>query len=85
MRGQPVVCKDVSGTPIVRVEWESQNGLIFIHDQKQFEKRLSGESHLEPVGFPIEHVYLYDKVALDQAERDGIPPWSLLVPYNGEE
>ena len=83
MRGQDVVVKEFNGNNLVRVEWEACDGLIFIHNREQFEKRMSGKSLLEPVGFPVEDVFLYDQSVLEKAERDGISPWILLIPYKG--
>lgn len=51
-RGQIVVCKEFSGGRIVRVVWDASDSLVFIHDDEQFRLRMSGQPHLEPVGFP---------------------------------
>jgi hypothetical protein len=39
---------------------------------------ISGIMHLTQ----IEDVFHYDERILEQAKRDGVVPWNLLVPYN---
>lgn len=83
MKGQVVVCKEFNGEHIVRVVWETKDGRVFIHSQEQFDKRMAGDNHLEPVGFPVEDVFDHDERLLEQAKREGVAPWGLLMSYNG--
>jgi hypothetical protein len=83
IKGQVVVCKDVIGLPIVRVVWDSNDSLVFIHTREQFDLRMSGEAHLEPVGFPKEDVFVMDEDVLADAKRSGELPWPRLAVYNG--
>jgi hypothetical protein len=83
MRGQIVVCKDVIGTPLVRVVWDSSERLIFVHTQDQFDRRMSGEDFLDPVGFPIEDVFNLNETVLAECAVDGNTPWNELAVYNG--
>jgi hypothetical protein len=76
MRGQIVVCKDVIGSPLVRMVWEDSDALVFVHTEDQFKARQVGLPHLEAVGFPVEVVFRYDSAALEASE-----PWELLLPY----
>jgi hypothetical protein len=61
MRGQNVVCKDVTGDMLVRIAWGTENGLVFIHSTEEWTKRMAGEPHLDPVGFPTQDVFPYNQ------------------------
>ena len=63
--------------------WETKKGLVFIHSFSQFQKRMSGEPHLEAVGFPETDVFVFDESWLERAQREGSAAWAELVPYNG--
>jgi hypothetical protein len=76
MRGQVVVCKDFIGMPLVLHVWEDSCDLVFAHSKDQYESHLKGNPHLEPVGFPIEDVFLFDEAALSLPD-----PFSRLTPY----
>ena len=58
MRGQIVVCKEFNGSMIDALVWEDSGSLIFIHTEVQFKAHLAGLPHLEPVGFPVDDVFI---------------------------
>lgn len=60
MRGQIVVCKDFISDELIRLVWEDSEALIFVHTEDQFKAHEDGLPHLEPVGFPIEDVFMRD-------------------------
>jgi hypothetical protein len=66
MKGQIVVVKEFNGNLLVRRLWEISTTCAFIHSDEEWRKRMNGEKSLDPVGFPIEDVYVYD----DYAERE---------------
>ncbi len=63
MRGQNVVCKEFNGGMIEALAWEDSGALIFIHTEAQFKAHLAGLPHLEPVGFPVEDVFIKDETS----------------------
>jgi hypothetical protein len=69
MRGQLVVCKDISGRALVRRLWDISSSGVFIHSEEEFSKRMSGQKSLEPVGFPASEVFQYDDDARIEVER----------------
>jgi len=79
MRGQLIVCKDFTGSALVRLVWEDSKELVFAHSDDQFTAHQRGVPHLDPVGFPIGDVFLYDGEAVQTPN-----PWPKLTPYQGE-
>ena len=79
MKGQMVVCKDFTGSALVRKVWEDSEHLIFVHTGDQYESRTNRLPHLEVVGFPSEDVFMYDREALNSSD-----PWKLLIPYRSD-
>jgi hypothetical protein len=59
MRGQTVVCKDFIGDMICLIVWEDSGALIFVHTADQYKAHSEGLPHLDPVGFPVEDVFLW--------------------------
>jgi len=82
MKGQIVVCKDFTGTHLVRVAWDSNETLIFIHTRDQFDRRIAGEKFLPPVGFPRKDVFHYDEKVIAECHELGKEPWDKLTAYN---
>jgi hypothetical protein len=78
MRGQVVVCKDVDGNPLVRKVWDHSATAVFIHDDEEWEKRMRGERHLEPVGFPARDVFTAADLSLLSTPIN----WAALQPYS---
>jgi hypothetical protein len=60
VRGQTVLCKEFNGCLIERLIWEDSGALILIHTDDQFRAHFAGLPHLEPVGFPVEDVFVRD-------------------------
>jgi len=58
MRGDIVVCKDFRGEFLEMVLWEDAGRTVFVHTKDQFSAHSAGSPHLEPVGFPIEDVFV---------------------------
>lgn len=83
MRCQVVLCKEFTGVLIVRVVWDAIDGLVLIHNNEQFSKRMSGKPYLDPVGFPVGDVFKYDEALLAESQEKGIDPCPKLTPYNG--
>ncbi len=79
MRGQLIVCKDVSGRALVRRLWDVSNSGVFIHNEEEFYKRMSGEKCLDPVGFPTSDVFEYDDEAKLEIGKTA-PNWEKLTP-----
>jgi hypothetical protein len=69
MRGQLVVIKEFNGNLLVGRLWEISTYTAFIHSEEEWNKRMSGEKSLDPVGFPIEDVFIYDDYAKGELER----------------
>jgi hypothetical protein len=68
MRGDVIVCKDFMGKFLEMRIWEDLGQIVFVHNSGQFSAHMSGNPHLEPVGFPVEDVF----------KRDGS---GKLIPY----
>lgn len=60
MKGQLVVVKEFNGTLLVRRLWRISTYCAFIHSEEEWAKRMNGEKSLDPVGFPIEDVFVYE-------------------------
>lgn len=73
MRGQLVVVKDVNGDMLVRRIWDISTTCVFIHSEDQWVKRMNGETSLDPVGFPIKDVFIYDERAKRELEGPTTP------------
>jgi hypothetical protein len=73
MRGQLIVCKDFSGELLERVVWQDSAALIFIHTADQFDAHLHSRPHLEPVGFPVQDVFM------KSPESEGLLPYGCPV------
>lgn len=71
MRGQLVVCREFNGVLIERTVWEDTESLVFIHTEDQFEAHTGRKPYLEPVGFPVNDVFI-------PAEAGD---WERLLPY----
>ena len=39
--------------------WEDSKALVFVHTEDQFKAHEDGLPHTEPVGFPVEGVFLW--------------------------
>ena len=82
MRGQLVVVKDVNDLLLVRRVWDwSENG-VYIHSEEEWHKRTAGEKSLEPVGFPIGDVFVYDAKAQEELASPN-PASERLTPFSG--
>lgn len=81
MNGQLVVVKDFSGKALVRVVSEIHNNGVYIHSKEEWDKKVRGESALDPVGFPIGDVFLYDNAAKAELEKHpNNPQWENMTP-----
>ncbi len=59
-QGQIVVCRDFRSEPLVRRVWNETQEKVYIHDEHNYEMHLRGNDFLEPVGFPVEDVFVYE-------------------------
>lgn len=66
MRGETIVVKEFTGNAIVVRLWEVCPFGLLIHSEEEFHKRMTGEPHLDPVGFPLADCYKYDDPATAQ-------------------
>jgi hypothetical protein len=80
MRGKLVVVKDFAGDALVRRVWDCSFSCVYILDDEQWRIRIIGGKSLEPVGFPIADVFLYDRKARRQIQA-GVIKWNLLTPF----
>src|SRR5262249_9911310 len=80
MRGQLVVIRDVNGCALVRRVWEFSPLGVYIMSEDQWKLRTSGGKSLEPVGFPIGDVFMYDDAAKGELASGGLD-WSALTPF----
>jgi hypothetical protein len=79
MRGQTIVVKDVSGLPLIVRLWSFNDSGVFIHSEEEFNRRMSGEKALDPVGFPYEDAFEYDNTAREVL-KDSPMHWAKLRP-----
>lgn len=61
MRGDQVIVRAFGGQPLVRRVWSAKNGLVYIAEEKEYRKREAGQGALEPIGFPVADVFVYDE------------------------
>lgn len=79
MRGQVIVVKEFNGSALVVRFWDSNSSGVFIHSEEEFNRRMSGEEYLDPVGFPHEDAFEYDNTARNQLLGQRVD-WSILNP-----
>ena len=60
MRGELVVVRAFGGQPLVRRVWAADASTVYICGEQEFQRRLSGDETVWPVGFPREDVFIYD-------------------------
>lgn len=78
MRGKLVIVRAYGDKPLARRVWDLGPGVVYIHDEEQFQRHLDGDECLPPVGFPIEDVFEYDAAWMSSNDnRD----WSCLKPW----
>ena len=58
MRRQVVVYKYFIGDMNSLIVWEDSEALIFVHTADQYKAHEDGLPHLEPVGFPVQDVFM---------------------------
>lgn len=80
MRGHLIVVKGFIGHPLVRRVWDCSARAVYILDEEQWEIRNGGGKSLDPVGFPIEDVFLYDDEARKQLASES-PSWNALTRF----
>ncbi len=59
MRGSLVVARDYSGRPLLRRVWDSDNKVIYLSEESQFQRLMAGLDALRPIAFPMEDVFSY--------------------------
>jgi hypothetical protein len=87
MKGQDIVIKDVSGTPVVVKYWSACRAGVFVHSKEEFDKRMQGEKHLEPVGVPATDVFVYDdnaRLEIAALAKGRVVNWAILTPYRDD-
>jgi len=77
MRGDMVTVRDCEGKPLVRRVWEETAEAVYIRSEEEYQKALSGESALDPVGFPWSEAFEYSAEWVEKAVEGD---WSGLRP-----
>lgn len=82
MRGDLVIVKDFRGEALVRRVWDADQKAVYITDDQQFERLVTGEEALLPVGFQREDVFECDLGVAELMSKGSID-WRRLKPYKG--
>jgi len=59
---------------LVRRVWGISTSSVFIHSEEEWAKRMNGEESLDPLGFPLDDVFVYDDYAKGELKQT--------VPYS---
>jgi len=58
--GTFVVVRAFGDEALVRRLWSENDSVVWIYDDEQFVRRTEGKPTCEPMGFPIEDVYVFN-------------------------
>ena len=87
MRGDLVIVRTYGGKPLVRRVWGVGPNSVYITNDEQFQKLINNVPALEPISFPKEDVFVYDRklvVSMEDMDKSGKFNWSKVVPYEAE-
>jgi hypothetical protein len=87
MRGETVVVRTLGGEPNILKVWEVAPDAVFLCSRENFEKLISGQQGLIPIGFPRYDVFEYDSDLanrlMEQWQHDPTL-WEQLKVWEGE-
>ncbi len=69
MRGDLVIVKAYGEKPLIRRIWNSNENVVYITNDEQFQLLIAGKDAIEPIGFPREDVFKYDQKLATSMER----------------
>lgn len=84
MRGELVIVRDFSGRALLRRVWDADEKAVYITDDQQFERLVSGHEALWPVGFPREDVFEYNPGIAESIGKESID-WRMLSPWKAKQ
>ena len=71
-----MIVRAVRNQALLRRAWGEEDGFVLIHDEAEYQKRLAGEVHLEPVPFRKADVRLWPDHLTDKLNvRHSSEPW----------
>lgn len=59
MKGQKVVVKTYGGIPYIMRVWDANKSHVYVIEENEYKKRVTGSPSYDPVGFPIRDVFEY--------------------------
>ena len=79
MRGDRVVVRDFQGNALIRMVWDTYDGVVYVTNEEQFKRLQEGLIALQPIGFPAQDVF---KFAPETAKKvKGRVDWKKLIQY----
>lgn len=84
MRREIVTVRAFGRQPLVRRVWVTVDQCVCISSEDEFQKLMSGEESLTPVGFPLDDIFRFDPERADMAENNYHPDqwdWNALTPW----
>jgi len=69
MKGELVIVRSYGGKPLSRRVWDTNDHIIYIINDQQFQLLMKGADAIGPVGFPREDVFKYDQTLAESMEQ----------------
>ena len=69
MQGDHVIVRCFGGIPRVRRIWEQDEMGVYITDDACYERLLSGDAAIQPIGFPKEDVFQFDSAIAEKMDE----------------
>jgi hypothetical protein len=84
MQGDIVIARGFRNKPYVRRVVSVAGGKVYISNEQEYNRLLSGEEAIPPVGVPREDVFCFDSTVLDELTRNYDKPsaWGRLKVWS---
>lgn len=60
MKGEKVIVRARGNKALLKTIWDSNDRLVYIVNNDEYDEATSGNKEAIPVGFPIEDVFIYN-------------------------
>ncbi|MBI4844528.1 MAG: hypothetical protein HY809_09435 [Nitrospirae bacterium] len=83
MNGEIIIARAYRDKPLIRRIWSSNEKVVFITNNEQFQLLTEGLDAIEPIGFPKEDIFQYDESMADLINKgmDNID-WNILRKWS---
>ena len=81
MKGSLVIARCYEGLPAVLRIWDLGRKVIYLSEESQFQRLMSGMEAMLPIGFPPEDVFAYDPSFAENVSTRSVD-WNLLRTFS---